>query len=101
MFCLWCYLFLYDVTFKSVFVYFFFCFVTCQITCNVLVYVTMFCRFVKESVYDFLCVLHFYIILTRFFLKFYKAGSSYIYNHMVLIFHVELLDIIIFPSHKC
>ena len=54
----------------------------------------MFCRFVKESVYViYLCVL-------QYFFKFYKAGSSYIYNQMVLILHVELLDIIIFVNHK-
>ena len=73
MFCLWCYLFLYDVTFKSVFVYFFlFCYLS-DITCNVLVYVTMFCGFVKESVYViFLCVLYFHISYLHNFLSFTK-----------------------------
>ena len=47
----------------------------------------------------FLCVLYFFISYLHDFFKFYKAGSSCIYNHMVLILHVELLDIIIFVNH--
>ena len=60
----------------------------------------MFCGFVKESCicYFFMCSIFFISYLHDFF-KFYKAGNSCIYNHMVLILHVELLDVIIFVNH--